>query len=117
MADAHTGSPNRASQRLRVLISLCELEQAGTPATYRLVQDRLGMSTGSIVHHIKQLRAEGLLADTDTTGALELTALAFSRLIADNWLTPARPVVAYELSTAAIEVLEVAPDTLPDDAD
>jgi len=108
MAFAHTGSQPKASQQLRVLLSLCELEQEGTPVTYRLVQDRLGMSTGSLTYHVKQLRTEGLLTESDAVGTLELTQAAFAKLIADGWLTQTRPVVAYELSTTAVEVLELA---------
>ena len=108
MALSHTGSHPHASPQLRVLLSLCELEQEGTPVTYRLIQHRLGMSTGSLVHHVKQLRIGGLLVESGTEGTLELTQAAFAKLISEGWLTQTRPVVAFELSTAAVEVLEIA---------
>jgi len=105
MAYAHPGNNVEAPPRLRILLGLCELQQIGTTATYRLLQSRLGMSSGTVTHHLTRLEAEGLI--TRSRG-LELTPKALTQLINDEWLVPSRPVIAFELSTAAVEVLEIA---------
>lgn len=108
MALAHLGNHVEAPPRLRILLGLCELQQAGTPATYRLLQRRLGMSSGAFTHHVERLQTEDLITRSRSAGTLELTARALAQLITDAWLVQSRPVVAYELSTAAVEVLEIA---------
>ncbi len=108
MAMAHAGLHPRGNPRLRILICLCELAESGTSGSYRDVQRRLGISGGALSHHVDRLHSEGLLVRSSLARTLKLTAKAHALLISEGWLVPSQKVVSFQLSDAAIELLETA---------
>jgi len=75
------------------------------------------MSAGAVSYHMARLEHDGSIMRSGRARGLELSSAALAELVAGGWLVPARRFTSFELSEAAIELLELAGDSGSQSAD
>lgn len=109
MAEAHPGYTVGNDTRLRLLLGIFEATAIRRPPTHRELQNRTGISNGSITHHLPLLAKELLIEfDTGARNA-RITPAGLAKLAQAGLIEPIASEPVYALTAKGLRLLEIAP--------